>query len=37
MGTRLAGLGEKEKGATMSRPKNLGQEAYYRSGLKDIQ
>jgi hypothetical protein len=41
MVTQLPGLGEKEgEGGTMSQPtwpKDLGQEAYYRVGLKDIQ
>jgi hypothetical protein len=40
MGTQLAGLREKERGPTMShptRPKDPGQEAYYRGSLLDIQ
>jgi hypothetical protein len=40
MGTRLAGLGEKDRRATMSRltwPEDPGQEAHYRGGLKDSQ
>jgi hypothetical protein len=40
MGTRLTGLGEKDRGATMSRLtwlEDLGQEAHYRGGLKDSQ
>jgi hypothetical protein len=39
MGIRLARLGEKERGSTMSRPtqpNDPGQEAHYRGGLKDI-
>jgi hypothetical protein len=38
MSTWLTGLREKEGGPTMdqpTRPEDLGQEAYYRDGLKD--